>query len=196
MLLLLAICGAVLLATATPAGAHATLETLSPEPDAVLDTPPTEVVLTFSEPISIPQDAIRVFDPSERRLPGVEATADANVMTAKLPELTVDGSYTVAWHMVSADGHALSGAYLFHLGKATLTEPVDAATGGVAAWPSAVRAFGSVLAIGSLVALLGLVAGGAGGSATATGEAAGDGRRRRGRVISLVWAGAFVGTLI
>lgn len=171
----------VVLLLAAPAGAHAVLLTMSPEPDAVLDTPPTEVVLTFSEPISIPPDAIRVFDPSGRQLRGVEATAHDATMRAELPDLTVDGSYTVAWKMVSADGHALSGAYLFHLRTATLTEPIDAASVGVATWPSALRALGSALALGALTYLLARSF--AGGSATT----------RRGWV---VWSLALFGTLL
>lgn len=155
LLLGAAIASVVTLAGTAPAGAHAVLETLSPAPESVLDDAPREVVLTFSESISIPQDAVRVFDPSGRQLRGVDPTAHGRTLRATLPRLPTDGSYTVAWKAVSGDAHAVSGAYLFHLRTATLTEPVDVGDEGVATWPAVVRAVGSALALASLVLVLG-----------------------------------------
>ncbi len=145
----------VLLFGAAPASAHAVLTRVSPEPDAVLEESPKEISLSFTETISIPAQGIRLFDPSGGEISGVTAVARGNTMTAQVPPLTADGSYTVAWKAVSADGHAVSGAYLFHLRVATLTQPVVGAESGVALWPSLLRILGTVMSIGALALYLG-----------------------------------------
>jgi len=145
----------VLIFGAAPASAHAVLTRVSPEPDAVLEESPKEISLSFTETISIPAQGIRLFDPSASEVSGVTAVARGNTMTAQVPLLTADGSYTVAWKAVSADGHAVSGAYLFHLRVATLTQPVAGAESGVALWPSLLRILGTVLSIGALALYLG-----------------------------------------
>ena len=169
----------LMLLFAAPAGAHAVLLSISPEPDSLLDAPPDEVVLSFNEPVSAPAGAVRVFDPSGDEVPGVESSATDTTLRASLPELELDGSYTVAWKVVSADGHPLRGAYLFHLRSSTLTEPVDVALGGTAVWPSVLRAAGSILALGSLTfALVPAVA------------------SRRGRRRAVAWGLALAGTVV
>ena len=145
----------VLIFGAAPASAHAVLTRVSPEPDAVLEESPKEISLSFTETISIPAQGIRLFDPSASEVSGVTAVARGNTMTAQVPLLTADGSYTVAWKAVSADGHAVSGAYLFHLRVATLTQPVAGVESGVALWPSLLRILGTVLSIGALALYLG-----------------------------------------
>jgi len=145
----------VLIFAAAPAGAHAILTRVTPEPDAVLKNSPEQISLSFSETISIPAQGIRLFDPSGQEVSGVNAVARNKTMSAQLPLLTTEGSYTVAWRAVSADGHAVSGAYLFHLGLATLTQPVVAAESSVALWPSLLRIIGTVLALGALALFLG-----------------------------------------
>lgn len=133
------------------AGAHATLLELSPAAEATLESAPGEVRLVFSEEIATTADSIRVFDPAAQEVRGVAAVANGVELAAALPPLTERGSYTVAWKVVSADGHAIRGAYLFHLGEATLSEPVDAgeATGTLLA--DALRALGAVLTLAGLV---------------------------------------------
>ena len=145
----------VLIFGAAPASAHAVLTRVSPEPDAVLEESPKEISLSFTETISIPAQGIRLFDPSASEVSGVTAVARGNTMTAQVPLLTADGSYTVAWKAVSADGHAVSGAYLFHLRVATLTQPVAGVESGVALWPSLLRILGTVMSIGALALYLG-----------------------------------------
>jgi copper transport protein len=150
-----ALCLGVLIFGTSPASAHAILTRVSPEPDAVLEESPEEISLSFTETISIPAQGIRLFDPSGSEVSGVTAVARGSTMTAQVPLLTTDGSYTVAWKAVSADGHAVSGAYLFHLRVATLTQPVAGAESGVALWPSLLRILGTVLSIGALALYLG-----------------------------------------
>lgn len=139
---------------AAPAGAHAALSEISPEPGSTLQEPPTEVVLGFNENVSITDDAIRIFDPAGRQVSGIEVSGNNSTVTATLPELTEEGSYTVDWKTVSADGHPIRGAYLFHLRTATLTEPFDAGGSGSPLVANVMRSVGATLALLALTGVL------------------------------------------
>ncbi|MDQ2678547.1 MAG: copper resistance protein CopC [Actinomycetota bacterium] len=139
---------------AAPVGAHAALVSMTPEADAMLDAAPGEVVLDFNESVSATSDAVRVFDPSGRELRGIEVAGTDATVTATLPDFDDDGSYTVDWKVVSADGHPIRGAYLFHLRTATLTEPFDAGASGSPLVANVMRAVGATLALMALVGVL------------------------------------------
>ena len=117
-----------LVVLAGPAGAHAVLIASDPAADALVDSPPTEIVLRFNEGVESTADAVRLLDPSGAEVGGVTSTAEDVTVRAELPELDEDGSYTVDWSAVSADGHPIRGAYLFHLRERTLDAPVDSVT--------------------------------------------------------------------
>ncbi|MEU9980336.1 copper resistance protein CopC [Streptomyces sp. NPDC050856] len=125
---LLALVGALLgalFAGAAPASAHAALTGSDPEDGAVVATAPQRVTLTFSEQIALGDDAIRVLEPSGRRADTGEVRdmCSGSVirygvdLRAGLP----DGTYTVAWHAVSADSHPVSGAFTFSIGAPSTT---------------------------------------------------------------------------
>ena len=139
---------------AGPVGAHAALVSMTPEADSTVETAPSEIVLEFNEGISATSDAVRVFDPSGRELGGVEVSGTDDSITASLPEFDTDGSYTVDWKAVSADGHPIRGAYLFHLRTATLTEPFDVGDAGAPLVANVMRAVGAVVALTALVGVL------------------------------------------
>ena len=139
---------------AGPVGAHAALVSMTPEADSTLETAPSEIVLEFNEGISATSDAVRVFDPSGRELGDVEVSSTDDTITASLPEFDADGSYTVDWKAVSADGHPIRGAYLFHLRTATLTEPFDAGDAGAPLVANVMRAVGAAVALMALVGVL------------------------------------------
>lgn len=140
-----------LVVLAAPAGAHAVLVQTEPAQDTVVDAPPDELVLTFTEGVETTEGGVRLLDPSGSDVPGVTASADGDTIRASVPTLTTDGSYTVNWSAVSADGHPVSGAYLFHLREQTLEQPADAVTGGTPLVASLLRAGGAALAIAGLV---------------------------------------------
>ncbi len=109
--------------------AHAQLETISPANGEVVSAPPTEVVLTFNEPVSLTGGNARVFDDDATQ---VSAPADQVGVTISIPlepELP-DGTYTVAWEVVSADSHRITGASVFHVGAASSEGLDPAAIGG------------------------------------------------------------------
>jgi copper transport protein len=104
---------------ASPARAHAILEQTLPAADKIVQTSPDRVVLTFNEPVEIAFGAIRVYDSNGDRVDQGETThvqAHAEEVQAVLTDLA-EGTYTVTWHVISADSHPVQGAFVFHVGK-------------------------------------------------------------------------------
>ncbi|WP_030820241.1 MULTISPECIES: copper resistance CopC/CopD family protein [Streptomyces] len=127
VLLLLAVTGA-LLAGAAPASAHAALTGSDPGQGAVVDTAPAQVSLTFSERIAVSDDAVRVLDPKGERVDkGDPANPSGTTYTVRLLSGLPDGTYTVAYQVVSADSHPVAGAFTFSIGAPSETSvPVSA----------------------------------------------------------------------
>ncbi|MEV4784749.1 copper resistance protein CopC [Streptomyces tuirus] len=114
----------LLLAGAAPASAHAALRGTDPDDGSVLKQAPRHVTLTFTESVGLLDDSFRVFGPDQRRVHTGEAThADGRSDTARvgLPGKLAQGTYTVAWRVVSADSHPVSGAFSFSVGKPSAT---------------------------------------------------------------------------
>jgi copper transport protein len=105
------------LAAAPTASAHATLVSSTPTNDEVLERAPAQVVLRFSEPVETAFGSIRVYDDAARRVDegGTERPQPQEVAVALRSSLS-RGTYTVAWRVVSADSHPVSGAFVFHVG--------------------------------------------------------------------------------
>jgi copper transport protein len=149
---------ALALATAQRALAHAELVETRPAAGATLPRQPGQVELRFNETVGAPRDAIRLLDASGAEVGGVTVEALAGHRIVARPGGPLpDGVYTVAWHVVSADSHPISGAYAFRIGPPGAVAPVRAAAPDA---PEAVHAaFGVVRAID--LGLILLVAGGA-----------------------------------
>ncbi|GAA2586754.1 copper resistance protein CopC [Streptomyces roseoviolaceus] len=114
----------LLLFSAAPASAHAALRSTDPDDGSVVRQAPRSVTLTFTESVGLLDDSFRVFGPDQRRLHTGEAThADGRSDTARvgLPGKLAQGTYTVAWRVVSADSHPVSGAFSFSVGKRSAT---------------------------------------------------------------------------
>ncbi|WP_051325198.1 copper resistance CopC family protein [Glycomyces tenuis] len=112
-LLLAAGCGAVLAAaTATAASAHAALLGTDPEDGATLDTAPASVSATFSEVLDGPSTTIAVTDPAGETLELDEAAFEGDTFTQPML-YTTPGEYTVAFRVVSEDGHRVDDAWTF-----------------------------------------------------------------------------------
>jgi copper transport protein len=108
------------------ASAHAALTGSDPQDGSVLKTAPTEVTLTFSESIGLLDDSFRVLTPENRRVhtgdPG-HAGDRSDTARVTLPKGLGTGTFTVAWRVVSADSHPISGAFTFSIGKPSATAP-------------------------------------------------------------------------
>ncbi|OBQ49160.1 transporter [Streptomyces sp. H-KF8] len=117
----------VLLGGAGPASAHAALRGADPGDGSVVKSAPRHVTLTFTESVALLDDSFRIYSPDNHRVPLDEPEhADDRSDTARigLPDGLDDGTYTVAWRVVSADSHPASGAFTFSIGKPSPTAPV------------------------------------------------------------------------
>ncbi|MFD8391470.1 copper resistance protein CopC [Streptomyces sp. NPDC059680] len=115
---------ALLLGTAAPASAHASLRTTDPADGGLLRAAPSRVTLTFTESVGLLTDSFRVYDPANHRLrtgPAEHAPGRPDTARVSLPARLATGTYTVAWRVVSADSHPVSGALTFSVGTRTAT---------------------------------------------------------------------------
>lgn len=106
----------VILASPTPASAHAELESSSPRNGAVTSKAPTMIALSFSEPAEITDLAI--LDSRGQVTPSRFSAQGARVTVTPAAPLA-PGPHVVQWKAVSDDGHAVSGAIAFIVGKPT-----------------------------------------------------------------------------
>ncbi|WP_030659363.1 MULTISPECIES: copper resistance CopC/CopD family protein [Streptomyces] len=124
--LLAAVC-ALLVGGAGSAFAHAGLSGSDPADSTVLKEAPRHVTLTFTESVTFSEDSLRVLSPENRRVnpaPAQYADGKSNTARVQLSDELPQGTYTVAWRVVSADGHPISGAFVFSIGKPSETAAV------------------------------------------------------------------------
>ncbi|KXK62773.1 copper resistance protein CopC [Micromonospora rosaria] len=106
----------LLVAPATPASAHAVLQSSSPAASAVVPTAPAEVVLTFSEPVRKVTDRIRLIAPDGSRVDRGEPRFDGTVVTIPVAQDAGQGTYLLSYRVISADSHPVSGAFTYSVG--------------------------------------------------------------------------------
>jgi copper transport protein len=114
----------VLLAVAPDASAHATVVSTSPGDGQVVATAPSVVSVRFDEPVQMQFGALRVFSPSGARVDvgsPTHPTGQSNTVEVALTPKLSRGTYTVAWHVISADSHPVSGAFTFSVGASSTT---------------------------------------------------------------------------
>ncbi|MGW6642044.1 copper resistance protein CopC [Streptomyces iakyrus] len=136
LLLLAAACA--LLAGAGPASAHAAVTGSDPGQGAVVDKAPARISLTFSEQVAMSDDSLRVLDPEGKRVDtGKPSNVSGTTYAVPLHSGLPDGTYTVAYQVVSADSHPVAGAYTFSIGapsKTSVSVSGESADDGVVGW--------------------------------------------------------------
>jgi methionine-rich copper-binding protein CopC len=107
---------AILLLLSGLCHAHAHLFASVPAEGAVLDTPPKQVELSFSEPARLTAATLRrgTDKPQPLSLPG---SPPAQHITLDLPALA-PGSYTLDYRLISADSHIVAGTLHFKVSAA------------------------------------------------------------------------------
>lgn len=157
---LAALTGLVVLAG--PASAHTELESSSPAEGASVDTAPTQIRLTFGEPVKLPPDPVEVTGRDGVTWKTGPATVEGTVVTVPVTPAGPAQDYTVSWKVVAKDGDNVSGTMRF-----TLTAAAGAPTSAVAQAqstapsspaPATVAAAGIPSWIWILVAVVGLLA--------------------------------------
>ncbi|MFI6033848.1 copper resistance protein CopC [Streptomyces sp. NPDC051315] len=150
--------GLFLFAGAGQASAHAALRGADPADGSVVETAPRSITLTFTESVGLLDDSFRVLDPDNRRVDTDTARhADGRADTARvtLPGKLGTGTFTVAWRVVSADGHPIAGAFTFSVGEPSATR-APLPTGSVEdPATAALYKIGRYLAYGAAALLIG-----------------------------------------
>ena len=154
---------AVVVGSASPAGAHATLIGTAPAADGEIDAVPEVVELRFDEPVETVEGAVQVYGPDGDRVDvGTVETLDggATLRAPVDPAVDAQGTYTVAWRVTSEDSHALSGSFVFHNGTRTGavavagsdgSDTVTDVVGGIGRW---LGLAGTLAAVGAAVVTL------------------------------------------
>ncbi|WP_420119129.1 copper resistance CopC family protein [Micromonospora sp.] len=115
-----------LFVAATPARAHNGLRSGSPARDATLTRAPTEITLEFMARLDPTLTTIVLTDGTKRRVPTGDPVVSGATGSVRVTGPLPNGTYTVAYRVVSADGHPVQGSYPF-----TVADPA-----GPAAAPS------------------------------------------------------------
>ena len=105
-----------LLVSPTPAFAHADLHVSSPRNGTQVSVAPKKVVITFTEDVTLDSLAPRLVDGAGRTVPSTAAMAGA-VLSITPAKPLGRGITSATWHVISDDGHAISGALAFTVGK-------------------------------------------------------------------------------
>jgi methionine-rich copper-binding protein CopC len=147
----------VVLLPAAPAWAHNQLISTVPAAGSTLAKPPTTVTLKFVQPLNPKFTTIAVSDAARHRVPAGAPAIDGGSGTVTLTEPLGNGGYTVAYRIVSVDGHVVQGSYDF-----TVADPALPAAPAAASSPAPAAAsssgggipLGALIAIGAIVVLL------------------------------------------
>lgn len=99
-----------------------------PADGSVVATAPSRVRMDFSEDVSASGNGVRVLDPAGGAVSGVSVRSDGDALVADLPRLDREGTYTVVWNAISADGHPVAGAWVFSVGHASASGAATAST--------------------------------------------------------------------
>src|ERR1700722_15991545 len=153
--------GLGLLVGAPAAWAHATLVTTTPADGAIVAKAPAEVTATFDEPVGVSSDSLQVFAPNGTKVGNGSTThgSKPSEIVLKLKGGLGKGTYTVGWHVISADSHPVQGAWTFSVGALSSTS-VNANSLNLTASPLIGFVFGLVrwVAFCSFALLIGAVA--------------------------------------
>jgi copper transport protein len=105
------------------AQAHSTLLTASPEFGERLATAPRAIILRFDQYIKALPGSVKLYSAHER-IRVTRVINHGHVLKAVLPQLP-KGPYTVRWHVMSGDGHVVSGVFTFGV-RANAPAPTEA----------------------------------------------------------------------
>ena len=138
--------------------AHAILVSADPEPNGIVNAPPEEIWIRFSEPVEPAFSEIAVFSQSGQRIDRGDLTPaneDNTTLIVTLPPLA-EGTYLVSWRVLSSvDGHTTSGTFPFGVGVGELSGDVGAVSSS-AQQPTLFSAGGRWLTVTGVVLFLGM----------------------------------------
>lgn len=178
----------LVVATASPVAAHASLVSVDPADGAVLDASPATVRLTFTERVSTGLGGVRVLGPDGADVQVGAARTDGSQVEVDLRPDLPDGTYVVTFRVISADGHPVRGGSVFGVGDVE----VDAGALGRVSGGDADRRWEVVGAIGRGLAYASVLLASGGVAFLVLVHRGGD---ERARLVSVVRTAAVVGAV-
>jgi copper resistance protein C len=106
---------AVAAIAASPAFAHARLQSSDPKAETTLEQSPTRIKIEFSQEVELPFTKIVLTDGNNAGIPASKPELDhGNTKTvfATIPALKA-GHYHVQWSTMTHDGHKVQGQFAF-----------------------------------------------------------------------------------
>lgn len=94
--------------------AHASLMTSEPAADAVLETSPPAMSLTFNE--AVEPLALHLIDSSGRSSDVANLVSDGATLRFAPPAVLPNGAHVLSWRVISGDGHPVGGSLTFWIG--------------------------------------------------------------------------------
>jgi copper resistance protein C len=144
-----------ILVPAGPAWAHNTLRSAAPVQESTVSSAPTEIVLQFAQELDPAFATIVLTDAARRKVPTGDAVVSGAKGSVQVIEPLPSGTYTVAYRVVSTDGHPAQGSYPFTVAgpdssaAPIVGTPTDRASAQAERGPGA-----GVLAAGAALAVL------------------------------------------
>jgi copper resistance protein C len=154
---------------AGPASAHNILTSSDPTEGSTLQAAPTSVRLTFDQPVQDFEPVITVLGPDGQRYESGTPKVDSTVVTTTVGALPSAGAYTIAYRIVSADGHPVEGQIRFELAAGASGISAGAAAGttgaasastapdsssGLSVWVWAAIALAAILVIAAIFVIV------------------------------------------
>jgi len=109
--------GALLIAWASPASAHAAVISSSPPQGAHLAHVPKTVTIVFDQPVQPDAGGLLVLDSAGQRVQVGSDHPSPAVIQATLPSSLGQGAYVSNYTVTSVDGHIVSGGIVFLVGN-------------------------------------------------------------------------------
>jgi copper transport protein len=165
LLILVSVAWSIMVLAATPASAHAFLQSSSPADGADLAVAPTAVTLTFNEEVLPGSAEVTLYSGYgtvvARSGPGGHLLSIAGgsggppevTLTVSLPRLT-RGAFALGWQVQSADDlHRTAGSLVFGVGQVVAAAAVNRA-GPLPAWGTVVLRWLDLIAIAAMMGAL------------------------------------------
>lgn len=104
--------------------AHSKMDSSSPAADATTSVSPAQIEMSFNTSIEKLSN-FKLLNEAGEQVPTGDAVVNDTSMSGEVTEPLPNGSYTVKWTIIGADGHSVEGQYSFKVeaAEAAVTEP-------------------------------------------------------------------------
>ncbi|GGC64369.1 copper resistance protein CopC [Hoyosella rhizosphaerae] len=125
---LVAACGVAVLSVPGAAWAHAAMVGSDPTAGSVVESVPSQVSVTFNEPLQDQFSALTVVGPDGELWSGDDVVVDDRSVVVSTTSGGPAGTYTIAYRVISADSHPVSGTIEFTVSGDNSVEDTPAIT--------------------------------------------------------------------